>query len=75
MCTISTFPKNSDGIQLYLIQGTQILGKETQKKEINHSMVALAKDPGEFECRFKIGKLVKVTNKTVSVAGEWTKER
>lgn len=72
LCTISNFLNST---HLYLNQGTRLLGSGTTK--INHSMVALAQDPGEFECRLEIGnvKLVKVVNKTVSVTGEWTKER
>ena len=33
-------------------------------------MEALAKDPGEFECKLEMGNVAKVAKKTISVMGE-----
>ncbi|XP_070711966.1 platelet endothelial cell adhesion molecule isoform X3 [Pempheris klunzingeri] len=65
-CTVSNFMYRSERVHLYLRQGTKLLSSSGDTK-INHSMVALAKDPGEFECGVKIGSIVKVDNKAVSV--------
>ncbi|XP_070769805.1 platelet endothelial cell adhesion molecule isoform X3 [Enoplosus armatus] len=65
LCTISNFPRSSESVRLDLTQGTQLLGRGDTK--VNHSMVALAKDPGEFECRLEMGHVVKVAKKTISV--------
>ncbi|XP_044044731.1 platelet endothelial cell adhesion molecule isoform X3 [Siniperca chuatsi] len=65
LCTISNSRHSSKNITLDLTQGPKLLGRGDNK--VNHSMVAVAKDPGEFECRLEIGELVKVATKTVSV--------
>ncbi|XP_032392784.1 platelet endothelial cell adhesion molecule isoform X9 [Etheostoma spectabile] len=65
MCTFSNVLKRSEGIHLYLSQGNQLLS--SGETTVNHSMVALAKDPGEFECRFEMGDVVKFVSKKVSV--------
>ncbi|XP_041820625.1 platelet endothelial cell adhesion molecule isoform X4 [Chelmon rostratus] len=64
-CTVSNFLHSSENVHLYLSQGTRLLSIGDTK--VNHSMVAQAKDPGEFECRLEMGNVVKVTTKTVSV--------
>uniref|UniRef100_UPI003AABC6BD platelet endothelial cell adhesion molecule isoform X6 n=1 Tax=Centroberyx gerrardi TaxID=166262 RepID=UPI003AABC6BD len=64
-CTVRNFQRTSQSISLYLSQGTQLLSIGTTK--VNHSMVALAKDSGEFECRLEMGNVVKVATKAVSV--------
>ncbi|XP_034747020.1 platelet endothelial cell adhesion molecule isoform X3 [Etheostoma cragini] len=65
MCTFTNVLLGSDGIHLYLSQGNQLLS--SGETTVNHSMVALAKDPGEFECRFEMGDVVKFVTKKVSV--------
>ncbi|XP_060950676.1 platelet endothelial cell adhesion molecule-like isoform X2 [Limanda limanda] len=50
---------------LYLVQGTRALSSGLTK--VNHSMVALAEDPGDFECKLEIGHVIKVTTKMVPV--------
>ncbi|XP_078121671.1 platelet endothelial cell adhesion molecule isoform X3 [Sander vitreus] len=64
LCTVRTVLQHSEG-KLYLSQGNQLLSSGDTK--VNHSMVALAKDPGEFECRFEMGDVTKFVLKTVSV--------
>ncbi|XP_070845429.1 platelet endothelial cell adhesion molecule isoform X1 [Chaetodon trifascialis] len=65
LCTMNNFAHSSESVHLYLSQGTRLLS--TGSTKVNHSMVAQAKDPGEFECRLEMGNIVKVTTKTVSV--------
>ncbi|XP_069569992.1 platelet endothelial cell adhesion molecule isoform X1 [Brachyistius frenatus] len=66
LCTVRSSLRNSENTELYLTQGTKLLSIGITK--VNHSMVALAKGPGlMFECRLKIGNVVKETTKTVSV--------
>ncbi|XP_058496612.1 platelet endothelial cell adhesion molecule-like isoform X2 [Solea solea] len=57
-------PENTP-IYLYLSHGTKLLSSGENK--VNHTMVALAKDPGDFECRLEKGQVDKVTTKMVSV--------
>ncbi|KAM7009975.1 platelet endothelial cell adhesion molecule isoform 2-T2 [Tautogolabrus adspersus] len=64
-CSITNFRYKPENIQLFLSQGTKLLSIGESK--VNHSMVALAKDPGEFECGLEMGTLVKAATKTVSV--------
>ncbi|XP_071396153.1 platelet endothelial cell adhesion molecule isoform X5 [Centroberyx affinis] len=64
-CTVRNFQHTSQSISLYLSQGTQLLSSGNTK--VNHTMVALAKDSGEFECRLEMGNVAKVATKTVSV--------
>ncbi|XP_039672667.1 platelet endothelial cell adhesion molecule isoform X3 [Perca fluviatilis] len=64
LCTVRNVLQHSEG-NLYLSQGNQLLRSGDTK--VNHSKVALAKDPGEFECRFEMGDVVKYVSKTVSV--------
>ncbi|CAJ1053095.1 platelet endothelial cell adhesion molecule isoform X2 [Xyrichtys novacula] len=64
-CTITNSRYNFENVQLYLSQGVRLLSSGDSK--VNHSMVALAQDPGEFECRLEIGNVVKVDKKNVSV--------
>ncbi|XP_042341010.1 platelet endothelial cell adhesion molecule-like [Plectropomus leopardus] len=56
---------STSNIHLYLSQGRQLLSSGDTK--VNHRMVALAKDPGEFECRVEMGKIVKTDSKNISV--------
>lgn len=72
LCTVRNVPQHPEG-KLYLSQGNQLLSSGDTK--VNHSMVALAKDPGEFECRFEMGDVTKFVLKMVPVTGEWTEER
>lgn len=72
-CAIRNFLHSSESVHLYLSQGTRLLSSGNTK--VNHSMIALAKDPGEFECKLEMGNVVKVTTKKVSMAGEMTDER
>lgn len=71
-CTISKSLYSSQSIHLYLSQGTRLLSHGDTR--VNHSMEALAKDPGEFECKLEMGNVVKVAKKTISVTGELTDE-
>lgn len=72
-CTINNVSHSPASVHLYLSQGTQLLSSGDSK--VNHSMVALAKDPGEFECKLEMGNVVKVATKSVAVTGELTEER
>ncbi|XP_040891547.1 platelet endothelial cell adhesion molecule isoform X3 [Toxotes jaculatrix] len=65
LCTIRGFPKSYGTVRLYLNHGDRLLG--TGNTEVNHSLVALAKDPGDFECKLEMGRISKVDTKTVSV--------
>nr|XP_046258529.1 platelet endothelial cell adhesion molecule isoform X3 [Scatophagus argus] len=66
-CTISGFVPLSRNFSLYLIQGHRLLN--TGGTELKHSMIAQAKDSGEFECKLEIeiGNIVKITTETVTV--------
>ncbi|XP_031140443.1 platelet endothelial cell adhesion molecule isoform X3 [Sander lucioperca] len=64
LCTVRNVPQHPEG-KLYLSQGNQLLSSGDTK--VNHSMVALAKDPGEFECRFEMGDVTKFVLKMVPV--------
>ncbi|XP_035038540.2 platelet endothelial cell adhesion molecule isoform X2 [Hippoglossus stenolepis] len=66
-CTIRNSVNSSVHIthNLYLSHGTKLLSSGETK--VNHSMVALAKDPVDFECRLEMGHVDKVTTKMVSV--------
>lgn len=70
-CTVRNFMHSFESVHLYLSQGNQLLNSGDTK--VNHSMVALAKDPAEFECRLEMGEIVKFDSKKVSVTGEWTR--
>ncbi|KAM3623915.1 uncharacterized protein V6R79_017027 [Siganus canaliculatus] len=64
-CTISNFLQSSENVHLYLSQGTRLLSSGNDM--VTHSMVALAKDPQEFECKLEMGHLVKEDTKRISV--------
>lgn len=72
-CLISNFLHSSESSHLYLSQGTQLLSNGDTK--VNHSMIALAKDPGEFECKLEMGNVVKVDTKKISVTGKLSIQR
>ncbi|XP_040002657.1 platelet endothelial cell adhesion molecule isoform X2 [Xiphias gladius] len=67
LCTIRNFLQSSESrpIKLFLSQGSQLLS--SQNTTFNHSMVALAKNPGDFDCRLEIGRVVKVAKQAVAV--------
>ncbi|XP_056228001.1 platelet endothelial cell adhesion molecule isoform X3 [Seriola aureovittata] len=65
LCTTRNRLDSSEEVHLYLSHGTKLLSSGETK--VNHSVVALAKDPGEFECRQEIKKVFKVITKTISV--------
>ncbi|XP_061844390.1 platelet endothelial cell adhesion molecule isoform X3 [Nerophis lumbriciformis] len=65
LCTIRNLVYNSGNVHLYLSRGTQLLSRGDTN--VNHSMIALAKDSEEFECRLEMGKVVKVDTKKVPV--------
>lgn len=67
-CTINNLHQHSGSVQLYLSQGTQLLSHGATS--VNHSMMALAQEPGEFECKLEIGNVRKVAKKRISVIGE-----
>ncbi|XP_041640998.1 platelet endothelial cell adhesion molecule isoform X3 [Cheilinus undulatus] len=64
-CSIADLRYNTGNIPLYLSQGTKLL--KMGNSQVNHSMIAMAKDPREFECRLEMGNVVKVANKTISM--------
>ncbi|KAF3851894.1 hypothetical protein F7725_005249 [Dissostichus mawsoni] len=64
-CSVNNLLRSSESINLYLSQGSQLLS--SGYSTVNHSMVALAKDSGEFECRLEIGNVIKCDTKAVSV--------
>ncbi|XP_029292437.1 platelet endothelial cell adhesion molecule isoform X2 [Cottoperca gobio] len=65
LCTIRNVSHSTESSNLYLSQGNQLLSSGYPK--VNHSMIALAKDLGEFECRLEMGYIVKGDSKAVSV--------
>ncbi|XP_074487159.1 platelet endothelial cell adhesion molecule isoform X5 [Sebastes fasciatus] len=65
LCTVRDVLNSFEGVHLYLSQGNQLLSSGDNK--VNHSMIALAKDPGEFECRLEMGDVVKINSEMVSV--------
>lgn len=67
-CTITNSHLTHGSPHLHLSQGTRLLSTGTS--QVNHSMIALAKDPGEFECMLEMGMVMKVATKTVAVIGE-----
>ncbi|XP_034096273.1 platelet endothelial cell adhesion molecule isoform X3 [Gymnodraco acuticeps] len=64
-CSVKNNPRSTESINLYLSQGSQLLS--SGYSTVNHSMVALAKDPEEFECRLEMGNVRKFDTKAVSV--------
>ncbi|XP_068583098.1 LOW QUALITY PROTEIN: platelet endothelial cell adhesion molecule [Cebidichthys violaceus] len=64
-CTFRNAMRTFRSVHLYLTRGSQLLSSGDAK--VNHSSVALAKDPGEFECRLEMGDVVKFDTKTISV--------
>lgn len=69
-CSVNRSQYNTESVPLLLNRGTKILSRGVNK--VNHSIVALASDPAMFECELELGKMVKVTSKTISVTGELT---
>lgn len=67
-CTVSNSPQRSGTVSLFVSQGIRLLS--SGKTRVNHSLTAVAKDPGVFECKLEMGNVVKVVNETVSVTGE-----
>ncbi|XP_029706097.1 platelet endothelial cell adhesion molecule isoform X5 [Takifugu rubripes] len=64
-CYINAQHQLPGGVELYLSQGSRLLSHGAPS--INHSMVALAQQPGELECKLEMGNVVKVARKTISV--------
>ncbi|KAM6941454.1 platelet endothelial cell adhesion molecule isoform 2-T2 [Lycodopsis pacificus] len=64
-CSVRNALHTFKSSHLYLSRGNQLLSRGDTK--VNHSSVALAKDPGEFECRLEMGDVVKFDTKTISV--------
>lgn len=69
-CSVNRSQYSTEPVHLFLNRGTKILRSGLNK--VNHSIVARASDPAKFECELELGKLVKVTSKTISVTGELT---
>ncbi|XP_061685879.1 platelet endothelial cell adhesion molecule isoform X3 [Syngnathoides biaculeatus] len=66
MCTVrDVVPGVHGNVRLYLSRGTQLLSRGDTN--VNHSMIALAKDSEEFECRMEMENVVKVDTKRISV--------
>ncbi|XP_019744990.1 platelet endothelial cell adhesion molecule isoform X2 [Hippocampus comes] len=66
MCTVRSLMADMHGnVHLYLSRGTQLLSRGDTN--VNHSMIALAKDSEEFECRLEMGNVVKVDTKKILV--------
>ncbi|XP_033947789.1 platelet endothelial cell adhesion molecule isoform X4 [Pseudochaenichthys georgianus] len=64
-CSVKNNPRSSESINLYLSQGSQLLS--SGYSTVNHSMIALANHPGEFECRLEMGNVRKFDTMAVSV--------
>ncbi|KAK5927138.1 hypothetical protein CgunFtcFv8_022656 [Champsocephalus gunnari] len=64
-CSVKNNLRSSESINLYLSQGSQLLS--SGYSTVNHSMIALAKDTGEFECRLEMGNVRKFDTMAVSV--------
>ncbi|GLD73659.1 platelet endothelial cell adhesion molecule-like isoform X3 [Lates japonicus] len=64
LCTIRNLAR-PDNIHLYLSHGIKLLS--SGNTNVNHSIVALASVPGDFECRLEMGNVAKVATKTVLV--------
>ncbi|KAK2815612.1 hypothetical protein Q5P01_026079 [Channa striata] len=64
-CSVLTSIHSSQPVQLYLSQGNTLLTNGVN--EVNHSIVALAKDPGDLECRLEMGGVTKVANESLFV--------
>ncbi|XP_061626001.1 platelet endothelial cell adhesion molecule isoform X1 [Phyllopteryx taeniolatus] len=65
-CTIRDLVPDMHGnVHLYLSRGTQLLSRGDTN--VNHSMIALAKDSEEFECRLEMENVVKVDTKRILV--------
>ncbi|XP_054460964.1 platelet endothelial cell adhesion molecule isoform X2 [Anoplopoma fimbria] len=64
-CSIRSGMRGFQNTDVYLSQGDQLLSSGHTK--VNHSKVALAKDPGKFECTLHMGKVRKSDTKTISV--------
>ncbi|XP_034043955.1 platelet endothelial cell adhesion molecule isoform X3 [Thalassophryne amazonica] len=64
-CTIQSVLHSLQNFNLYLSQGAELLSSGNTK--VNHSMTALTKHSGEFECRLVMGNVVKVTTMNISV--------
>lgn len=67
-CSVNTLVQLPGGVELYLSQGSRLLSHGAPS--INHSMMALAQQPGELECKLEMGPVAKVAKKTISVIGE-----
>ncbi|XP_061129698.1 platelet endothelial cell adhesion molecule isoform X8 [Syngnathus typhle] len=66
MCTIrNLMPGMHGNVHLYLSHGTQLLS--SGYTNVNHTMITLAKDSEEFECRLEMGNIVKVDTKKILV--------
>ncbi|XP_077427421.1 platelet endothelial cell adhesion molecule isoform X3 [Vanacampus margaritifer] len=66
MCSVKNLMPNVHGnVHLYLSRGTLLLSRGDDY--VNHSMIALAKDSEEFECRLEMGNVVKVDTKKILV--------
>lgn len=72
-CTISNLHQHSGSVHLYLSQGTQLLSHGVTR--VNHSMTALAQDPGEFECKLETRTISKFARKRISVIGEGSDQK
>ncbi|XP_068445118.1 platelet endothelial cell adhesion molecule isoform X2 [Clinocottus analis] len=64
-CAVRNALQTFKSIHLYLSQGNKLLSRGDTK--VNHSSIALAKDPKVFECRVEMGDVVKIDTKTISV--------
>lgn len=70
MCTVRGLMADMHAnVHLYLSRGTQLLSRGDTN--VNHSMIALAKDSEEFECRLEMGNVVKVDTKKILVTGKY----
>ncbi|XP_056265766.1 platelet endothelial cell adhesion molecule isoform X3 [Pseudoliparis swirei] len=64
-CSVQNALHAFDSVHLYLSQGDKLLSRGHAR--VNHSGVALAEEPADFECRLETGDVVKLDKKTISV--------
>ncbi|XP_067354497.1 platelet endothelial cell adhesion molecule isoform X4 [Channa argus] len=64
-CSVANSSHSSEGIKLYLSHGNKLLTSGVN--QVNHSIVALAKEPWDLDCRFEMGGVIKVTTETLLV--------
>ncbi|KAJ8002038.1 hypothetical protein DPEC_G00175650 [Dallia pectoralis] len=70
-CGVSGNLQNSSGITVFLLKGQTVLS--SGQTEANHSMSALAKHSGKFECELKMGTVFKQATANVTITELFSK--